>query len=155
MNLIKVEKNNFQKKKLFYGYHAVTFKFSHICRCQSAIKKMRVRRSRNVKYLFYKNNAEKNGTFHMQIMLKGGNKHAKIIFETCSLSYQYGHKNSVAYSHFEQLSIISVVSLLLLPFNIYTVSGVLSFSIHYFHGSKYNQWEWSRKNTKIQYFLHQ
>ena len=33
---------------------------------------MRVKRSRNVKYLFYKRNAEKNGTFHVQIML--GNK---------------------------------------------------------------------------------
>ena len=26
---------------------------------------MRVKRSRNVKYLFYKNSAEKNGTFHV------------------------------------------------------------------------------------------
>ena len=40
---------------------------------------MGVKRSRNVKYLFYKNNAEKNGTFHMQIKLKSDNKHAKII----------------------------------------------------------------------------
>ena len=40
--------------------------------------------SRNVKYLFYKNNAEKNGMFHMQKMLKGGNKHARIICDTCS-----------------------------------------------------------------------
>ena len=47
-------------------------------------KKMRVKRSRNVKYLFYKNNAEKNGTFLMQIMLKGGNKHARIICDTWS-----------------------------------------------------------------------
>ena len=38
----------------------------------------------NVEYVFYKNNAEKNGTFHMQIILKGGNKHAKIICDTCS-----------------------------------------------------------------------
>ena len=45
---------------------------------------MRVKRSRNVKYLFYKNNAEKNGTFHMQIILTGGNKHARIICDTCS-----------------------------------------------------------------------
>ena len=44
---------------------------------------MRVKGSRNVKYLFYKNNAEKNGTFHMQIMLKGGNKHIRIIWDTC------------------------------------------------------------------------
>ena len=52
---------------------------------------MRVKRSRNVKYLFYKNNAENSGTFQMQIMLKGGNKHVRII----ALS-QYGDKNSVA-----------------------------------------------------------
>ena len=37
-----------------------------------------------MKYLFYKNNAEKNGTFHMQIMLKGSNKHARVICDTCS-----------------------------------------------------------------------
>ena len=35
---------------------------------------MRVKRSRNVNYLFYKNNAEKIGIFHAQITLKGGNK---------------------------------------------------------------------------------
>ena len=45
---------------------------------------MIVKRSRNVKYLFYKNNTEKNGTFHMQIMLKGGDKHASIICDTYS-----------------------------------------------------------------------
>ena len=45
---------------------------------------MRVKRSRNVKYLFYKNNAEKNGTFRIQIMLKGGNNHARLICDTCS-----------------------------------------------------------------------
>ena len=44
--------------------------------------KMRVKRSRNVNDLFYKNNAEKNGTFHKQIMLKGGNKHPRIICDT-------------------------------------------------------------------------
>ena len=46
---------------------------------------MRVKRPRNVKYLFYKNNAEKNGTFHMQITLKVSNKHASIICNTCSM----------------------------------------------------------------------
>ena len=59
-----------------------------------------------------------------------------------ALSYQYGHKNSVAYFHFEQLSIIPVVSLLL-TFNKYTASGVLS-SIHHFYVLKYNQWEWTQ-----------
>ena len=38
---------------------------------------------RNVKYLFHKNNIEKNEMFHMQIMLKGGKKDAKIICDTC------------------------------------------------------------------------
>ena len=33
---------------------------------------------------FYKNTAEKNGTFHKQIMFKGGNRHVKIICDTCS-----------------------------------------------------------------------
>ena len=31
-----------------------------------------------------KKNAEKNGKFQMQIMLKGGNKHARIVCDTCS-----------------------------------------------------------------------
>ena len=62
---------------------------------------------------------------------------------TLALSYQYGHKIDVAYFHFEQLSIICVVSLLL-TFNKYTASGVLSFSIHHFYVSKYNQWEWTQ-----------
>ena len=39
---------------------------------------------KNVKYLFYKNNAEKNEMFHIQIMLKGCNKHVRIICDTCS-----------------------------------------------------------------------
>ena len=59
------------------------------------------------------------------------------------LSYQYGHKNGVAYSHFEQVSIIFVISLLL-TFNKYTALGVSSFSIHHFYVSKYNQWEWTQ-----------
>ena len=37
-----------------------------------------------MKYLFYKNNDQKNQTFHMHIMLKGGNKYAKMICHTCS-----------------------------------------------------------------------
>ena len=45
---------------------------------------MRVKRSRTVKYLFYRKNSEKNEMFQMQIMLKGGNRHAKIICDTCS-----------------------------------------------------------------------
>ena len=83
---------------------------------------MRVKRWRNVKYLFYKNNTENNETFHMQIMLKYGNKHARI---TCSKLSIRAYFNSVAYFHFEQLSVIPVVSLLLI-FNKYTASGVLS-----------------------------
>ena len=45
---------------------------------------------------------------------------------TLALSYQYVHKNSVACFHFEQLSMIPVVSLLL-TFNKYTASGVFFF----------------------------
>ena len=82
--LVKFEKNNFLKKKLFSCYCAVAFKILHICCSPSAIKKMRVKRSRNVKYLLNKNNAEKNGTVHMKIMLKGGYKRARIISDTCS-----------------------------------------------------------------------
>ena len=48
-------------------------------------------------------------------------------FMTLALSYQYVHKNSVACFHFEQLSMIPVVSLLL-TFNKYTASGVFFFS---------------------------
>ena len=44
---------------------------------------MRVERLKNVKHLFFKDNAENNRTFHMQIMLKGGNKHDWIICDTC------------------------------------------------------------------------
>ena len=62
---------------------------------------------------------------------------------TLALSYQYRHKNGVVYFHFEQLSIIPVVSLLL-TFNKYTASGVLSFSIHHFYVSKCNQGEWTQ-----------
>ena len=35
------------------------------------------------KYLLYKNNAYKNGTFHMQMMLNVGNKHTRVICDTC------------------------------------------------------------------------
>ena len=84
MELVKVKKSNFLKKKLFPRYSAVVFKISHIY--YSTMKKMRVKRSRNEKYFFYKNNAEKNGTFHMQIMLKCGNKHARLNCDTCKLS---------------------------------------------------------------------
>ena len=62
---------------------------------------------------------------------------------TLALSYQCGHKNSVAYFHFEQLSIIPAVSLLI-TLNKHTTSGVLSFSIHHFYGLKYNQWQWTQ-----------
>ena len=91
---------------------------------------MRVKRSRKVKYLFYKDNAEKNGMSHMQMLLKGGNKHARIICDTCSkLSIQLQ----------KQLHIFSLwttfnnpVKSLLLTFNKYAASGILSVSIHYF-----------------------
>ena len=37
-----------------------------------------------MKYLFYESNAEKNGTFYMQIMLKDGNKQTRVTCGTCS-----------------------------------------------------------------------
>ena len=37
-----------------------------------------------MKYLFCKTSAEKNGTFNIQIVLKGGNKYARIICDTCT-----------------------------------------------------------------------
>ena len=45
---------------------------------------MRDTRSRNVKYLFCKSIAEENGIFNMQLILKGGNKHTRVICDTCS-----------------------------------------------------------------------
>ena len=57
---------------------------------------------------------------------------------TLALSCQYGRKNSVIYFHFEQLSVILVVSLLL-TFNKYAASGVLSFSVLHFYALKYNK----------------
>ena len=97
---------------------------------------MGVKRSKIVKYLFYKNNAEKNGTFHIQIMFKGG-KHARITCDTCSqLSMRTQKQRRIFW--LEQLSIISVVSLLL-TFNKDTALGVLSFSMQHFYVSKYNQ----------------
>ena len=71
---------------------------------------MRVKRPKNVKYFFYKTNAEKNGTFNMQIILKVVAT-TQGHFVTLDLSYQYGLKN--IYSQFEQLSVILVVPLLL------------------------------------------
>ena len=54
----------------------------------------------------------------MQKMLKGGNKHAKVIV-TLVRSCQKGHKNSITYFYFEQISIIPVV-FLLVTYNKYT-----------------------------------
>ena len=45
---------------------------------------MRVKIPKNVKYFFYKTNAEKNGTFNMQIILKGGSNHARTFCDTWS-----------------------------------------------------------------------
>ena len=58
--------------------------------CVNKKMRMRVKRSRNMKYSFYRNNSENNETFQMQIMLKGDNRNA--IFVTLALSYQYRSK---------------------------------------------------------------
>ena len=89
---------------------------------------------------FHKNNAEKNGTFHMQIMLESDNIHTKIICDTYSKLLVQVEKQHICFSiyfHFEQLSIIPAVSLFL-TFNKYTASGVSPFSIHHSYVSKYN-----------------
>ena len=75
----------------------------------------------------------------MKIMLKCGTKHARIICDTCSKLSILAQKRRRIFS-LEQLSIICAVSLLL-TFTKNTASGVLSFSIHHFYVSKYNQWE--------------
>ena len=97
-------------------------------------------------YLFYKNNAEKNGTFHMQIMLKDGDKHARISCDTCSKLSIWAQKQRHIF-HFEQLSVILVVSLLL-TFNKYAASGVLSFSVLHFYALKYNKENDKRFNNR-------
>ena len=84
VRLYEVSKSNFLKKKPFSCYRAVPFKISHICCNQSTIKKCELKGQEIRNIYFIKKNAEKNGTFQMQIMLKGGNKHAKIICDTCS-----------------------------------------------------------------------
>ena len=71
----------------------------------------------------------------MQKMLNIGNKHANTICDTC-LKLPIEAQNSVIYFHFDQLSIMPTVSLVL-TFNKYTALGVLSFSIHEFYGSIY------------------
>ena len=73
----------------------------------------------------------------MQKMLKGGNKHAKEICDTCSkLSIKAQKQRHIL--HFEQLSTIPVVSLLL-TLNKYTGQFREFFSIHHFYVSIYNQ----------------
>ena len=51
-----------------------------------------------MKYLFYKEEWGKNGTFHMKIVLKGGNKHARIICDTCSKLSIQAQKRSHIFS---------------------------------------------------------
>ena len=72
----KLKKLIFWKKAILPLSYSCIWNLAHFLQPEYN-KKMRVKRSRNVKYLFYKNNAEKNGMFHMQIMLKGGNKHTQ------------------------------------------------------------------------------
>ena len=104
--LVKIKKVIFWRKNYFPASVQLPLK-SRTIRVQ---QKMKLRRSRKVKYLFYKNNAKKSGAFHMRIKLKGN---TKIICDICSkLSIQA--QSSVIDFHFEQLSIIPVVSLLLL-----------------------------------------
>ena len=59
---------------------------------------------------------------------------------TLARSHQYGHQNILIYFHFEQLSIISML-FLLLTFPKNTVSEVLPLSIQHFDVSRCNQSE--------------
>ena len=43
---------------------------------EQGLKKVRIKNQES-ECLFYKNNAKKNGTFHKQIMFKGGSKHSR------------------------------------------------------------------------------
>ena len=49
LELVRVRKRNFPKKKPFFHRRAVAFKILQICCNQSTIKKKRVKRPRNVK----------------------------------------------------------------------------------------------------------
>ena len=86
MELVKVTKSCFPKKKLFSRSRAVAFKISH---------KMLNRMERLCK------------PCSKLVMNTRG------YFVTLVRSYRWGHKNSVIYFHFEQLSILPVVFLLL------------------------------------------
>ena len=87
------------------------------------------------------NNAENNGTFHMQIKLiwvsyanKGANKHDNWWHLLQGINIL---PKLATYFDIEQLSIIPVVSLLL-TFKKCPASRVFFFLIHYFYVSKYN-----------------
>ena len=95
MELVKVRKIHFLKKnKLFFRYRSVPLKSCIFAAIKIQYKK-RVKRSTNVKYLFYKNNAEKIETFQMQIMLKGGNRHARVSCTCPKLSIRTQKKRHV------------------------------------------------------------
>ena len=128
MELVKFRKRNFLKKKVFSRYLAVAFKIWYICCNQSTIKKWELKDQEMRNIYLIKTTLKRMARMkrvHMQIMLKGGNKHATIIYDTCSkLSIRV--QKSVIYFHFKQRSIIPVMSLLL-TFNKYTASGVCLF----------------------------
>ena len=138
----KLKKSNFLKKNLFSRYRTVVFKISHICCIQSTIKNCELKDQEWWNIYFIKTMLKRMERFICKWCSKVPiNTQGK--FVTLALSYQYGQKNDLAYFHFEQLSIFPLVSLLL-TFNKFTALGVLSFSIHHFYVSQYNQCEWTQ-----------
>lgn len=60
-----LKKVTFRRKKYSPAIVQLTLNLVHLLLSEYN-QKMRVKRSKNVKCLFYKNSAEKNGTFRMQ-----------------------------------------------------------------------------------------
>ena len=138
----KLEKAIFWKKKKFLS-------LSYKC-LQSTIKKMGVKRSRNVKYLFYKNNAEENGTFHIQMMFKGGNKHARITCGTCSKLSIRAQKQRHMFSIWTTFNNRHVVLLI----NIQLSQSEYNFTSEYFRRNKQkNEHRKENHRKKTNYFI--
>ena len=80
LELVRVRKSYFPKKKLFFRWGAVAFKILHVYCSQSTIKEMRVQKSRKVKNVcFIISMLNRMERFAYKKMLKVGKKHKAII----------------------------------------------------------------------------
>ena len=79
LELVRVRKSYFPKKKLFFRWGAVAFKILHACCSQSTIKEMRVQKSRNSCFVLYQQCWIEWNVLHIKKMLKVGKKHKAII----------------------------------------------------------------------------